>query len=78
MPPGNGQSNDYRFINLRAHYLHVSGIPRSQTIQPPGVDAPSAKCRNSNPRAAAIAGEISGTYVVFSVYHKHTFQNFQI
>jgi len=43
MPRGKGQSKDYLFINLRAHYLNVSISPRRQTIQAPGVDATSAK-----------------------------------
>jgi len=61
MPRGKGQSKDYLFINLTAHYLNVSVIPRRQTIQPPGVDATSAKRRKSHPRAAATASEVSST-----------------
>jgi len=61
MPEGNGQSKDSLFINLRAYYLNVSVIPRRQTIQPPGVDATSAKRRKGYSRAAAIAGEVSRT-----------------
>ena len=61
MPRGKGQSKDYRFINLKAHYLNVSVIPRRQTIQPTGVDATSAKRRKGHPRAAAIPGEVSRT-----------------
>jgi len=56
---GKGQSKDYLFINLRAHYFTVSVIARPQTVRPPGVDATSAKRRTSHPRAAAIAGEAS-------------------
>jgi len=59
MPRGNGQGKDYLIINLGAHYLKVSVIPRRQTIQPSGVDATRAKRRKSHPRAAAIAGEAS-------------------
>jgi len=61
MPRGKGQSKDYLFINLRAHYLNVCVIPIGQTIQPPGVDATGAKRRKTHPRAAAIAGEASRT-----------------
>jgi len=61
MPRGKGQSKDYLFINLRGHYLNVFVIPRCQAIQPPGVDATSAKRRKSHPRAAAIVGEASRT-----------------
>jgi len=67
MPQGNGQSKDNLFIKLRAHYLHVSVIPRRQTIQPPGVDASSATRGKSQTRAAAIAREVSRTEEIFSV-----------
>jgi len=61
MPRGKGQSKDYLCINLRAHSLDVSVIPRGETIPPPGVDATSAKCRKTNPCADAIASEVSST-----------------
>jgi len=56
---GKGQSKNYVFINLRAHYLKVSVIPRRQTMQHPGVEATSAKRQKSHPRAAAIARKLS-------------------
>ena len=59
MPRGKRQSKDYGFINLKAHYLKVSVIPRYQTMPPRGVDGTSAKCQKCQPSAAAIAGEAS-------------------
>ena len=58
---GKGQSKDYLFINLTAHYFTLSVIARPQTVRPPGVDATIAKRRKSHHRAAAIAGEASST-----------------
>ena len=58
---GRGQSKEYLFIKLRAHYINVSVIPRRQTIQPPGVAAPRAKPGKSYPRAAPSAGEPAKT-----------------
>jgi len=58
-PAGKGQSKDYLFVDLRAHYFNISVIPRRETIQPPGVDATRAKRRKSHPRTAGIAGEAS-------------------
>jgi len=59
MPRGKGPSKDYLFINLKAHYLNVSVIPRRQTIQPLGVDATNPKSGKDNLCAAGIASEAS-------------------
>jgi len=67
MPQGKGQSKDYLFINLKAHYLNISVILTRQTIQPLRVDATSTKRRKQHPCTAVIAGEGSRMLEVFSV-----------
>jgi len=47
MPRGNGQSKDYLFINLRAHYLNVVLFPDAKQSSPRGLTPPAQKAEKA-------------------------------